>query len=216
MSLEKILSAIENSKLQLNRQDDLVKVIAVSKVQPLSRIKKVLDKGHRIFGENRVQESLDKWPKLISEYGKVELHLVGALQSNKIKDAMKLFNVIHSIDREKLILKISNEAQKLGYCPDLFIQVNTGNEPQKAGVQLEEVTNILELAIFKHSLPVIGLMCLPPVKEVASKHFKILQETAFKNDLQRLSMGMSNDFEDAIKFGATDVRIGSAIFGQRV
>ena len=197
MSLEKILSAIENSKLQLNRQNDLVKVIAVSKVQPLSRIKKVLDKGHRIFGENRVQESLDKWPKLISEYGKVELHLVGALQSNKIKDAMKLFNVIHSIDREKLILKISNEAQK-------------------AGVQLEEVTNILELAIFKHSLPVIGLMCLPPVKEVASKHFKILQETAFKNDLQRLSMGMSNDFEDAIKFGATDVRIGSAIFGQRL
>ena len=216
MSLEKILSKVEIAKEQAGRQKDIVNVIAVSKVQPIPRIKKVLDQGHRVFGENRVQESLDKWPKFISEYGKVELHLVGALQTNKVKEAMKLFNVIHSIDREKLILKISNEAQKIGFCPDLFIQVNTGDEDQKSGVKIHELNNILELAKLKYSLPIVGLMCLPPINEPPSNHFKILYEIAKKYDLPRVSMGMSNDFEEAIKLGATDVRIGSAIFGQRV
>ena len=215
MSLEKILSKVEIAKEQAGRQKDIVNVIAVSKVQPIPRIKKVLDQGHRVFGENRVQESLDKWPKFISEYGKVELHLVGALQTNKVKEAMKLFNVIHSIDREKLILKISNEAQKIGFCPDLFIQVNTGDEDQKSGIKINELTNMLELAKLKYSLPIVGLMCLPPINESPSNHFKILYEIAKNYELPRISMGMSNDFVEAIKLGATDVRIGSAIFGQR-
>ena len=214
MSLEKILSKVETAKKDSGRQNDKINVIAVSKVQPIARIKKVLNEGHRLFGENRVQESLEKWPKLIDEYGKIELHLVGSLQTNKVKDAMNLFNVIHSIDREKLIVKIANEAQNLGFCPDLFIQVNTGNETQKAGVKKEEVTKLLELAKL-HSLPIIGLMCLPPINELPSDHFKILNRIAKEHNLQRVSMGMSNDFEDAIKFGATDIRIGSAIFGPR-
>ena len=214
MSLEKILSKVETAKKDSGRQNDKINVIAVSKVQPTARIKKVLNEGHRLFGENRVQESLEKWPKLIDEYGKIELHLVGSLQTNKVKDAMNLFDVIHSIDREKLIVKIANEAQNLGFCPDLFIQVNTGNETQKAGVKKEEVTKLLELAKL-HSLPIIGLMCLPPINELPSDHFKILNRIAKEHNLQRVSMGMSNDFEDAIKFGATDIRIGSAIFGPR-
>ena len=214
MSLEKILSKVETAKKDSGRQNDEINVIAVSKVQPIARIKKVLNEGHRLFGENRVQESLEKWPKLIDEYGKIELHLVGSLQTNKVKDAMNLFDVIHSIDREKLIVKIANEAQNLGFCPDLFIQVNTGNETQKAGVKKEEVTKLLELAKL-HSLPIIGLMCLPPINELPSDHFKILNRIAKEHNLQRVSMGMSNDFEDAIKFGATDIRIGSAIFGPR-
>ncbi len=214
MSLEKILSKVETAKKDSGRQNDKINVIAVSKVQPIARIKKVLNEGHRLFGENRVQESLEKWPKLIDEYGKIELHLVGSLQTNKVKDAMNLFDVIHSIDREKLIVKIANEAQNLGFCPDLFIQVNTGNETQKAGVKKEEVTKLLELAKL-HSLPIIGLMCLPPINEIPSDHFKILNRIAKEHNLQRVSMGMSNDFEDAIKFGATDIRIGSAIFGPR-
>lgn len=214
MSLEKILSKVETAKKDSGRQNDKINVIAVSKVQPIARIKKVLNEGHRLFGENRVQESLEKWPKLIDEYGKIELHLVGSLQTNKVKDAMNLFDVIHSIDREKLIVKIANEAQNLGFCPDLFIQVNTGNETQKAGIKKEEVTKLLELAKL-HSLPIIGLMCLPPINELPSDHFKILNRIAKEHNLQRVSMGMSNDFEDAIKFGATDIRIGSAIFGPR-
>ncbi len=214
MSLKKILSKVETAKKDSGRQNDKINVIAVSKVQPIARIKKVLNEGHRLFGENRVQESLEKWPKLIDEYGKIELHLVGSLQTNKVKDAMNLFDVIHSIDREKLIVKIANEAQNLGFCPDLFIQVNTGNETQKAGVKKEEVTKSLELAKL-HSLPIIGLMCLPPINELPSDHFKILNRIAKEHNLQRVSMGMSNDFEDAIKFGATDIRIGSAIFGPR-
>ena len=214
MSLEKILSKVETAKKDSGRQNDKINVIAVSKVQPIARIKKVLNEGHRLFGENRVQESLEKWPKLIDEYGKIELHLVGSLQTNKVKDAVNLFDVIHSIDREKLIVKIANEAQNLGFCPDLFIQVNTGNETQKAGVKKEEVTKLLELAKL-HSLPIIGLMCLPPINELPSDHFKILNRIAKEHNLQRVSMGMSNDFEDAIKFGATDIRIGSAIFGPR-
>ena len=214
MSLEKILSKVETAKKDSGRQNDKINVIAVSKVQPIARIKKVLNEGHRLFGENRVQESLEKWPKLIDEYGKIELHLVGSLQTNKVKDAMNLFDVIHSIDREKLIVKIANEAQNLGFCPDLFIQVNTGNETQKAGVKKEEVTKLLELAKL-HSLPIVGLMCLPPINELPSDHFKILNRIAKEHNLQRVSMGMSNDFEDAIKFGATDIRIGSAIFGPR-
>ena len=215
MSLEDILSRVEVAEIETGRKKGSVNIIAVSKVQPVERIKRVLNQGHRVFGENRVKESLAKWPVLIEEYGEIELHLLGPLQTNKVKEATQFFNVIHSIDRKKLVLKLDSEAQKRGICPELFIQVNTGNELQKAGVALEHLEDLFKLAKEEYSLPVIGLMCLPPVNEPPLTHFKKLSSLNENLGLSRISMGMSNDFEDAIKSGATDIRVGSAIFGSR-
>ena len=215
MSLGNILSVVKAAEVKAGRSRGSVRVIAVSKVQPVGRIKKVLDQGHRVFGENRIQETLDKWPSLIDQYGEIELHLVGSLQTNKVKDAIEFFKVIHSVDRKKLVLKLDTEVQRLGSCPDLFIQVNTGNEPQKAGASLENLEELFSLAKERYSLPVVGLMCLPPVGESPLVHFRTLSQLNKKLGLSRISMGMSNDFEHAIKLGSTDVRIGSAIFGSR-
>ena len=215
MSIDKILSKVEKAAKKAGRNKDDVKVIAISKVQPLERIKSVLNRGHRIFGENRIQDSLNKWPSLIEKYGKIELHLVGALQTNKVKEAVRFFNVIHSIDREKLVFKLEVEAQKLGSCPELFIQVNTGNELQKAGVSLENLEDLFSLAKERYSLPVVGLMCLPPIEDSPLIHFENLSRLNKGLGLPRISMGMSSDFEDAIQAGSTDVRIGSALFGPR-
>ncbi|MED5532439.1 MAG: YggS family pyridoxal phosphate-dependent enzyme [Pseudomonadota bacterium] len=215
MSIDKILSKVEKAAKKAGRNKDDVKVIAISKVQPLERIKRVLNRGHRIFGENRIQDSLNKWPSLIEKYGKIELHLVGALQTNKVKEAVRFFNVIHSIDREKLVFKLEVEAQKLGSCPELFIQVNTGNELQKAGVSLENLEDLFSLAKERYSLPVVGLMCLPPIEDSPLIHFEKLSRLNKGLGLSRISMGMSSDFEDAIQAGSTDVRIGSALFGPR-
>ena len=215
MSIDKILSKVEKAAKKAGRNKDDVKVIAISKVQPLERIERVLNRGHRIFGENRIQDSLNKWPSLIEKYGKIELHLVGALQTNKVKEAVRFFNVIHSIDREKLVFKLEVEAQKLGSCPELFIQVNTGNELQKAGVSLEYLEGLFNLAKERYSLPVVGLMCLPPIEDSPLIHFEKLSKLSKGLGLSRISMGMSSDFEDAIQAGSTDVRIGSALFGPR-
>ena len=215
MSIDKILSKVEKAAKKAGRNKDDVKVIAISKVQPLERIERVLNRGHRIFGENRIQDSLNKWPSLIEKYGKIELHLVGALQTNKVKEAVRFFNVIHSIDREKLVFKLEVEAQKLGSCPELFIQVNTGNELQKAGVSLEYLEELFSLAKERYSLPVVGLMCLPPIEDSPLIHFEKLSKLSKGLGLSRISMGMSSDFEDAIQAGSTDVRIGSALFGPR-
>jgi len=215
MSLDIILSKVQEAEKKSGRGKGSVKVIAVSKVQPIERIEHVLNQGHRIFGENRVQETLRKWPSLIEKYGEIELHLVGSLQTNKVKDALQIFNVIHSVDREKLVLKIANEAQRLGHCPELFIQVNTGNEIQKAGINFENLEKLFSLAKERYSLPVVGLMCLPPVSDSSLVHFKKLLRINKTLGLSRVSMGMSSDFEDAIELGSTDVRIGSAIFGPR-
>tara|TARA_B100000579_G_scaffold56878_1_gene40555 strand:+ start:195 stop:845 length:651 start_codon:yes stop_codon:yes gene_type:complete len=215
MSIDKILSKVEKAAKKAGRNKDDVKVIAISKVQPLERIERVLNRGHRIFGENRIQDSLNKWPSLIEKYGKIELHLVGALQTNKVKEAVRFFNVIHSIDREKLVFKLEVEAQKLGSCPELFIQVNTGNELQKAGVSLEYLEGLFSLAKERYSLPVVGLMCLPPIEDSPLIHFEKLSKLSKGLGLSRISMGMSSDFEDAIQAGSTDVRIGSALFGPR-
>ena len=215
MSIDKILSKVEKAAKKAGRNKDDVKVIAISKVQPLERIERVLNRGHRIFGENRIQDSLNKWPSLIEKYGKIELHLVGALQTNKVKEAVGFFNVIHSIDREKLVFKLEVEAQKLGSCPELFIQVNTGNELQKAGVSLEYLEDLFSLAKERYSLPVVGLMCLPPIEDSPLIHFEKLSKLSKGLGLSRISMGMSSDFEDAIQAGSTDVRIGSALFGPR-
>ena len=192
-----------------------VKLIAVSKVQPDNRIEAVLEQGHRVFGENRVQEAQSKWPTFKRQYQDVELHIIGPLQTNKTRTAMELADSIHTLDRPKLAKNIARLAQELGRCPELFVQVNTGGEEQKSGVLPTEtesfVTDCLNM-----DLPVKGLMCIPPVHEEASLHFALLKKISENCGLKYLSMGMSADFEKAISFGATHIRVGSAIFGERV
>ncbi|MEO0916841.1 MAG: YggS family pyridoxal phosphate-dependent enzyme, partial [Pseudomonadota bacterium] len=191
-----------------------IQLIAVSKVQPLERIEAVLTEGHRVFGENRVQEAQGKWPAFKNRFDGVELHLIGPLQTNKARAAMELFDAIHSVDRPKLARTIARIADETGSCPDLFVQVNTGDEGQKAGVALDEADELIaECRALK--LPIKGLMCIPPVDEAPSLHFALLAKVAGRNGLPGLSMGMSGDFEEAIAQGATHIRVGSAIFGAR-
>lgn len=190
------------------------KLIAVSKVQPNERVAAVLDQGHRLFGENKVQEAAGKWPEFREKYGAVDVHLLGPLQTNKARQAMELFQAIHSLDRPKLANTLARLAQELGHCPDLFIQVNTGAEPQKAGILPEDADKFVETCRTL-DLPVIGLMCIPPFEEPPAPHFVALGQMAKRNGLACLSMGMSGDFEEAIEHGATHIRVGSAIFGNR-
>lgn len=215
MALADILSKIADAETKAGRASGSVRLIAVSKVQPLERVEAVLQEGHRVFGENRVQEAAGKWPDFRARFEGVDLHLIGPLQTNKVRQAFDLFDAIHSVDRPKLLHKIADEAQARGRCPDLFIQVNTGEEPQKAGVLPADVDGLIAdcLAL---DLPLLGLMAIPPVEEEASLHFAFLRKMAERNGLTGLSMGMSSDFEKAIAFGATHIRVGSAIFGDRV
>ncbi len=192
-----------------------IHLIAVSKVQPIERVKSVLDAGHRLFGENRVQEASDKWPDLRTQYPETEIHLIGPLQTNKVKPALALFSAIHSLDRPKLARKIAAETQTRGTCPDLLVQVNTGEEPQKAGI-LPHDADAFIAECRQMDLPLSGLMVIPPVSEEPALHFALLAKIAERNGLGGLSMGMSADFETAIALGATHIRVGSAIFGERV
>jgi len=178
-------------------------------------VEAVLDQGHRVFGENRVQEAQGKWPDFKQRYDNLELHLIGPLQSNKARVAMDLFDAIHSVDRPKLARKLADVAQEIGSCPDLMIQVNTGEEPQKAGILPSDADAFIAEARAM-DLPVKGLMCIPPVDEEPSLHFALLAKIAARNGLADLSMGMSSDFKSAIALGATYIRVGSAIFGDRV
>ena len=214
MSLDVIKALVEKEEKILGLSNGSTKVIAVSKLQPNDRVRHVLDSGHRVFGENRVQEALRKWPEFKNKYDGVELHLLGPLQRNKVRQAMSLFDYIHTVDSLKLIKKIAEIRDEISFCPKLFIQVNIGNEEQKAGV---DVSNLGELLLAcKHvNLLVCGLMCIPPSQEDPTKHFLALKDLAEKENLKELSMGMSNDFEIAIRSGATFIRVGSAIFGQR-
>ena len=189
-------------------------MIAVSKLQPNERVLKVLDYGHREFGENYVQEAAAKWPTWRQNYSKLKLHMLGPLQTNKARQAMELFDCIHSLDRPKLAKTIARLAQELGKCPKLFIQVNTGAEVQKAGILVKDLESFIVDCRDK-DLPIKGLMAIPPVDEEVSLHFALLKKLADRNGLACLSMGMSDDFEKAISFGATHVRVGSAIFGAR-
>ncbi|MAI18932.1 MAG: YggS family pyridoxal phosphate enzyme [Rhodobacteraceae bacterium TMED111] len=215
MSLKEIYSKVEKAEQVFSRPVGNTKVIAVSKVQPLERIISVLDQGHRIFGENRIQEAHSKWPELKEKYGEVELHIIGPLQTNKTRLAMELSNTIHTLDRQKLAKNIARLAQEMGKCPDLFVQVNTGEEKQKSGISPSETGSFVKECL-SMDLPVKGLMCIPPFSEEASLHFALLKSISENCGLQYLSMGMSADFEKAISFGATHVRVGSAIFGDRV
>jgi len=215
MALQDIENRVRDAAETAGRAVSDISLIAVSKVQPLDRIEAVLDAGHRIFGENRVQEAQGKWPALKERFPGVALHLIGPLQSNKARSAMELAEAIHTVDRPKLVTTLARLAQELGRCPELFVQVNTGAEPQKAGV-LPAEADALVAACRSEDLPVAGLMCIPPVDEAPSLHFALLARIAERNGLSGLSMGMSADFEPAIALGATHVRVGSAIFGERV
>jgi pyridoxal phosphate enzyme (YggS family) len=192
-----------------------VRLIVVSKTFGAAEITPVLAAGQRIFGENRVQEAKAKWPALKAEFPNLELHLIGPLQSNKAKEAVELFDAIHSIDREKIARALADEMKKQGKRLELFVQVNTGEEPQKAGVLPRDLSALLALCRDELKLGIAGLMCIPPVEEEAALHFAFLAKLAAENGLAGLSMGMSDDFETAVAFGATHVRVGSAIFGSR-
>ncbi len=192
-----------------------VELIAVSKVQPEDRIDAVLAQGHRSFGENRVQEAQERWRPRLEALEGLRLHLIGPLQTNKARAAVELFGAIHTVDRAKLARALARLAQERGACPELFVQVNTGAEPQKAGCAPEEA-DALVAECRALDLPVRGLMCIPPEGEEPSLHFALLARIAERCGVAGLSMGMSGDFEAAIRLGATHVRVGSAIFGARV
>lgn len=214
-NLQDVLDNIAAAAREAGRAPDDIGLVAVSKTHDAARIRPVLRAGHRLFGENRVQEAAGKWPGLRAEFPGVRLHLIGPLQTNKVAQALELFDVIETLDRPKLAREIAKESEKTGRRPDCFIQVNTGAEPQKAGVMPEEADAFIESCRGEFGLPVKGLMCIPPLDEEPSLHFALLREIARRNGLVELSMGMSGDYPVAIVFGATLVRVGTAIFGDR-
>lgn len=198
-----------------DRQPETVTLVAVSKTFGEEEIRPILNAGQRDFGENRVQEAQAKWPALKADYPGLVLHLIGPLQSNKAGDAVALFDVIETIDREKIARAVADEMARQGRTLRLYVQVNTGLEPQKAGVAPDEVPAFLALCRAELGLTIEGLMCIPPAEENPGPHFALLEQLARDNAVEKLSMGMSSDFETAIAFGATSVRVGSALFGAR-
>jgi pyridoxal phosphate enzyme (YggS family) len=209
--LETIKKAAENAK----RNSNDVILVAVSKTQSFSTIEWALKSGHRVFGENKVQEAENKWPALKLAYSDVLLHLIGPLQSNKVKRAVQIFDVIETVDRLKVARALAREMGTQNIRPQCYIQVNTGEEKQKAGILPSDVDDFIRQCRDELGLPIVGLMCIPPVGDNPSLHFGLLSEMAKRNGLEKLSMGMSSDYEVAVEFGATSVRVGTAIFGSR-
>lgn len=216
MALQEIIDRMRRAEKTSGRAEGSVALVAVSKVQPPERIEAVLDAGHRRFGENRVQEAQGRWPDLVARYPDVRLHLIGPLQSNKVKAAVELFDVIESLDREKLAARIAAEMAAQNKRVKLLVQVNTGEEAQKAGVAPAETEAFVARCRETHGLEIAGLMAIPPAEDVVEPHFALLRSLAERCGLAELSMGMSGDFETAIAMGATSVRVGSALFGARV
>jgi hypothetical protein len=214
-NLATVRSEIETAANSVNRDPTAVTLIAVSKTFDADDIRPVLQAGQRVFGENRVQEAEGKWPQLREEFPDVELHLIGPLQTNKVKHALPLFDVIQTVDRPKLARTLADQMDKTGHRPDCFIQVNTGEEDQKAGIAPADVDGFVAQCRDEFGLPIVGLMCIPPVDEQPSPHFALLSKMADRNGLKGLSMGMSADYQTAVMLGATHVRVGSAIFGKR-
>ena len=213
--LAAIRGRIASAAMEAGRAPEDVVLVAVSKTFDAEQIRPLLEAGHRVFGENRVQEAAGKWPELREQYPDVELHLIGPLQTNKLEDALELFDVFHTLDRPKLaeaLVKARSKGRKL---PRLFVQVNTGEEPQKAGLAPGDVDAFLARCRREWQLEIEGLMCIPPLGEEPALHFALLEKVARRNGLSGLSMGMSGDFEIAMKLGASHVRIGSALFGSR-
>jgi pyridoxal phosphate enzyme (YggS family) len=213
--LYEIHERIARAARDAGRSPEDVTLVCVSKTFGADEIRPVLAAGQRVFGENRVQEAMEKWPALKAKYKDLELHLIGPLQSNKAAEAVSFFDVIETVDREKIAKTLSGEIQKTGRHPRLYIQVNTGAEPQKAGVLPQAADAFITSCRKDYGLEISGLMCIPPVDDQASPHFALLNQIAARNGLATLSMGMSADFELAIQLGATHVRVGSAIFGAR-
>ncbi len=197
------------------REAGSVVLVAVSKTFAAHDIRPVIEAGQRVFGENRVQEAQGKWPALRQEFPDLELHLIGPLQSNKAKEAVALFDVIETVDREKIAAELAKEIARQGRSPRLYVQVNTGSEPQKAGIEPKEAATFVNRCREVHGLAIEGLMCIPPADENPGPHFALLEKLAHEAGVDKLSMGMSGDYELAVAFGATSVRVGSAIFGGR-
>jgi PLP dependent protein len=213
--LAKVRAEIARACAEARRDPASVTLVAISKTFGAEAIAPMIAAGQRVFGENRVQEAKAKWPALRERHSGIELHLVGSLQSNKAKEAVALFDAIHSVDRASLAEALAKEIARQGRTPTLFVEVNTGAEPQKAGVLPEETDAFLEACRERYGLPIAGLMCLPPADEPPAPHFALAAKIAKRNSLPLLSMGMSADFPIAIAFGATHVRVGTAIFGER-
>ncbi len=214
--LSQVRARIAAAERAAGRAPGSVRLIAVSKTFGADDVRPVITAGQRVFGENRVHEAKAKWPALIAETPGLELHLIGPLQSNKARDAVALFDAIHTVDRESIAAALAKEIARQGRRPRLLVEVNTGGEPQKAGVLPEETDAFVARCRDVHGLMIDGLMCIPPADEAPAPHFALLAKIASRLGLGSLSMGMSADFETAIAFGATDVRVGSAIFGERV
>ncbi|MBV8242554.1 MAG: YggS family pyridoxal phosphate-dependent enzyme [Hyphomicrobiales bacterium] len=213
--LAKVRDQIARACAEARRDPATVTLVAISKTFGADAIEPVIAAGERVFGENRVQEAKAKWPALKQRHGGIELHLVGSLQSNKAKEAVALFDAIHSVDRPSLAEALAKEIARQGRTPTLFVEINTGAEPQKAGVLPEETDAFLNACRERYGLAIAGLMCLPPAHEPPAPHFALTAKIARRNGLSLLSMGMSADFPLAIELGATHVRVGTAIFGER-
>ena len=213
--LKRVEQEMAEAAQSAGRAAGSVTLVAVSKTFDAAAIEPVIAAGQRVFGENRVQEAQGKWPQLKERYPDIELHLIGPLQSNKAADAVALFDVIETVDRDKIARALSREMDRQRRRPKLLVQVNTGREPQKAGVAPPEVAGFLERCRAEHGLAIAGLMCIPPFDDNPGPHFALLEKLAREAGLGELSMGMSADFPTAIAFGATSVRVGSAIFGAR-
>ena len=213
--LEIIKKQIAELEIDAGQKKGSVKLIAVSKTKPMDQIMPVIGEGQFHFGENKVQEAVLKWQELKEKNKTIELHLLGPLQSNKVKKVFGIFDYIHSLDRKSLAEKISDEVQRKGFCPKIFIQVNTGLEKQKAGIEPENLSEFIKTIRKFMSLNIVGLMCIPPINDIPEKHFKFLKKLSDENGLPELSMGMSSDYKAAIKNGATYIRVGTAIFGSR-
>jgi pyridoxal phosphate enzyme (YggS family) len=213
--LREVRDKIEQAARAAGRDPAGIALVAVSKTHGADRVRELLAAGHRRFGENRVQEAQEKFPALKAEYPDLQLHLIGPLQTNKAREAVALFDVIQSVDREKLAATLAKEMARASKRPDCFIQVNTGEEPQKAGILPKDLDSFVAACRVTHKLPIVGLMCIPPVDEEPALHFALLAKMAARHGLPNVSMGMSADYETAVRLGATHVRVGSALFGQR-
>jgi pyridoxal phosphate enzyme (YggS family) len=214
-NLAEVKAAMARAAAKAQRTAADVRLIAVSKGHAAAAAEACLAAGHRLFGENRVQEAEEKWPALKDRFPDARLHLIGPLQTNKAAAAVRLFDAIETLDRPRLAEALARHMDALGRKVECYVQVNTGNEPQKAGVAPAETDGFVRLCRDTYKLPIVGLMCIPPVDEEPSLHFALLREIARRNDLSQLSMGMSSDYEIAVEFGATLVRVGTAIFGHR-
>lgn len=213
--LQQVRHRIAAAEKEAARETGDAVLVAVSKTFSADEIRPVIEAGQRVFGENRVQEATSKWPALKAEFPDLELHLIGPLQSNKAKEAVALFDAIETVDREKIAAALAAEMKKQAKAPKLYVQVNTGSEPQKAGIEPREAVAFVARCRDVHGLAIEGLMCIPPADENPGPHFALLEKLAREAGVDKLSMGMSGDYELAVRFGATSVRVGSAIFGSR-